>query len=208
MDINIAIKRMPPLQEPPEKIDRHQPLNALNQGVNDLADGDVSDEKPWLLEPHLKTVNTMEDYLSIKKVEAKIALELAKIEFAAFRKDLEKVKPELASKHFGFSISEEGSFTILDPRNNLSEAETDWLTEQLGQYRCLKGHLVSLLKISTTLAKYDKDNLGARYHLESGKLAKITDFGSVLSSENMAQAWTHQIEQRADRKVPFISEKI
>lgn len=171
------------------------------------SEGVVDEEKPWLAEPNLKAIKSMGEYLSFKKVEANIALELAKFAYISFKNEIYNLRPELASKDFSFSLDATGNIRIIDTHGTLSNEEKTWLRARL-DHRGLKGHLTDHLKTSELLAKYEKTGFGAGYKLENMELARIIDYGKILESDDMEQTWKNQIAERAEKRTPFISERI
>jgi len=208
MDINLLSNGSLLRPTDKEKVGLYQPSDAREQGAGIVAHMTINDDKPWLSEPNLKDVETMEDYLSIKKTEATISLKLAKDDYLRFREELAKTHPDLASKSFGFTVDAAGNFTILTPQNNLSQSEKSWLTEQLSQYRGLKVNLMAHVEASSLLAKHDKTGLLSRYQLDSDDIAHMIDYGAILRSDDIFRSLTEQIQERAPRKIPSISEKV
>ena len=167
----------------------------------------VKNEQPWLAEPNLKNITSMADYLSVKRIDAAISLELSKVAYTSFKNEIYNLRPELASKDFSFSLDAAGNIRIIDPHGSLSSEEKTWLTERL-DHRGLKDHLTDHSKTSELLAKYDKTGFSAGYKLEKPDLAHIIDYGKILESDDMEQTWKNQISERAEKRIPFISERI
>lgn len=207
MDIDLLSRG--PLLRPTdkEKAGLHQSLETRPPEPA-VVEKEIKDDKPWLSEPNLENVESMEVYLSIKKIDAAVALEVAKSLYQDFREQLSEINPELASKHFGFTVDASGSFRILDPHNNLTQSEKVWLTEQLGELRGFKENLMAHMEASTLLAKHDKAGFLSRYQLDNGKMDHLIDYSAVLTSEDMERAFNEQIQYRAMRKTPFITETV
>ncbi|TDV55879.1 hypothetical protein EC919_103426 [Pseudomonas graminis] len=169
--------------------------------------GVVDEERPWLAEPNLKAIKSMGEYLSFKKMEANIALELAKVAYTSFKNEIYNSRPELAAKDFSFSLDATGNIRIIDTHGTLSNEEKTWLIERI-DHRGLKDHLTDHLKTSELLAKYEKTGFSAGYKLENMDLARIIDYGKLLESDDMEQTWKNQISVRAEKRTPFISVRI
>ncbi|QSB21218.1 hypothetical protein JN403_10455 [Pseudomonas sp. 15A4] len=167
----------------------------------------VEDEQPWLAEPNMKNITSMADYLSLKRIDAAISLELANLTYTSFKNELYNLRPELASKNFSVGVDSSGNVRILDPQESLSAEERIWLTEQL-EHRGIKDHLVDHSSAMSALAKYDKTGFNARYKLEAADIARIVDYGKILESDDMEQTWKNQISERAEKRTPYISVRI
>ena len=167
----------------------------------------VEEEQPWLAEPNMKGIKSMAAYLSVKQVEASIALELAKVAYTSFKNEVYNLRPELASRNFSIGVDGNGNIQILDPRETLSTEERMWLTERL-DHRGLKGHLADHSSAMLALAKHDKTSFSGRYVLEAASLARIIDYAKILESDDMEQSWKNQITEGAVKKAPFISEHV
>jgi len=208
MDITLRVSGPPLRLNDREAVGLHQPSPTLDQESGIVTGMTTIDEKPWLSEPNLKNVETMDDYLLIKRTEAKLSLELAKIHYEAFRERLSKTHPELASKHFGFTVDASGNFTIVDPKNSLSQSEKAWLAKQLSEYRGLKENLMAHAEAATAVAKYDTTGILSRYQLANDEIGKLIDYGAVVKSDYMERAFEEQVQNGATCKIPFISENV
>ena len=56
---------------------------------------------------------------------------LAKIDTARFNSSLALFDPALASKDFGYTLGPDSRLQVLDPQNNLTPKEKEWLTDAL-----------------------------------------------------------------------------
>jgi hypothetical protein len=203
MDIQDLIKS-PVVTQNKTYAQQRQVSGSPDKEIGVASGGVVDDEKPWLAEPNLKAIKSMGEYLSFKKVEANIALELAKVAYTSFKNEIYNLRPELASKNFSFSLDATGNIRIIDTHGTLSNEEKTWLTDRF-DHRGLKSHLTDHFKTSELLAKYDKTGFSAGYKLENMDLARITDYGKILESDDMEQTWKNQISKRAEKRTPFIS---
>lgn len=178
-------------------------------GSLDVSQGPVAveDEQPWLAEPNMKNITSMADYLTLKRVDAAISLELANLAYTSFKNELYNLRPELASKNFSFGFDSSGNIQILDPQESLSTEERIWLTEQL-KHRGIEDHLVDHSSAMLALAKYDKTGFNTLYKLEAADIARIVDYGKILESDDMEQTWKKQIDEGAERKPSLISEHV
>src|ERR1700712_4115107 len=94
-------------------------------------------EKPWLTEPGLECIDTMDEYISFKQMDAHISLGIMKAHHDAFIDKLRSTHPELANKSFSFTINDQGDFEIVDPENNLSSNDVEYLTQHNSPSKCV-----------------------------------------------------------------------
>lgn len=173
-------------------------------------DGEINallSEKPWLTEPGLECIDSMEEYISFKKMSAHISLEIMKTHYEGFIDKLRITHPELANKNFSFTINSQGSLEVLDPENTLSSEDRDYLAEQFNLNEGLTANAVSLQEIAKTLIQYgsNREN-GTHSELSNNGHARL-DFLKLLKSEDANKTFQEQILVRSGPRSSRISEQ-
>nr|WP_314575154.1 hypothetical protein [uncultured Pseudomonas sp.] len=173
-------------------------------------DGEINTllgEKPWLTEPGLECIDSVEEYISFKKMDAHISLGIMKIHYEAFIDRLSNTHPELANKNFSFTINDQGALEVLDPDNVLSSEERSYLKEQLNLHEGLTANAVSLQEIAKTLIQYGANRENGTYSKLSNNSHVRLDFLKLLKSEDANKALQEQISVRSGPRSSRISEQ-
>ena len=159
-------------------------------------DGEINallGKKPWLTEPGLECIDSMEEYISFKKVDAHITLEIMKTHYEAFIDKLRNTRPELVNKNFSFTINDQGGLEVLDPDNVLSSEERSYLTEQLNLHEGLTANAASLQEIAKTLLQYGSNRENGTHSKLSNSGHVRLDFLKLLKSEDANKTLQEQI---------------
>ncbi|MFY1664698.1 hypothetical protein [Pseudomonas sp. Pseu.R1] len=164
----------------------------------------ASAETPWLTEPGLECIDSMEEYISVKKTLACISLEIMKSQYESFIDKLRAERPELANKSFSFTINSQGNFEVSDPQGVLNSEEIECLTQQLNAHDGLKTQAMAISYIAKTLVKYDLSNPA---QAPDGSIPPRLDFQKILKSEDSYMNFHHQLFTPTALEVSRIFEK-
>ncbi|RMT81998.1 hypothetical protein [Pseudomonas viridiflava] len=159
-------------------------------------------KEPWLAEPASEMFNNHEHYVAYKKIFSAMELDLMRITYDAYRKELADTHPEIASKNFSFTLDEDASLKIIDYDNNLTETEKAILTESINKFQELKSMAQTNAKTIMDLVDHDHDNFGRRYNLNIDNFHRVIDYAKLIntSAKQMEHEWVQQIQSNAETK--------
>ncbi|WP_241000193.1 hypothetical protein [Pseudomonas viridiflava] len=158
-------------------------------------------KEPWLSEPVNPLVTNREQYVAEEKLFNAMNLDLMRITYDAYRKELADTYPELATKKFGFTLDEDASLKIIDHDNSLTEADRAVLTESINNFRELKSMVQANAKMLMKLVDHDHETFGSRYDLNIGNFHHVVDYGKIINAgaHHMENEWIRQIESNAEK---------
>ena len=175
----------------------------------DTVDTSVTKEKPfyedqkepWLSEPVNPLVTNREQYVAEEKLFNAMNLDLMRITYDAYRKELADTYPELATKKFGFTLDEDASLKIIDHDNSLTEADRAVLTESINNFQELKSMVQAYAKMLMKLVDHDHETFGSRYDLNIENFHSIIDYDKILAVgiNQMKNEWERQVQSHAEK---------
>ncbi|MBD8199777.1 hypothetical protein IFU09_00610 [Pseudomonas viridiflava] len=158
-------------------------------------------KEPWLSEPVNPLVTNREQYVAEEKLFNAMNLDLMRITYDAYRKELADTYPELATKKFGFTLDEDASLKIIDHDNSLTEADRAVLTESINNFQELKSMVQANAKMLMKLVDHDHKTFGSRYDFNIGNFHRVVDYGKIINAgtHHMENEWIRQIESNAEK---------
>lgn len=124
-------------------------------------------------------------------------------DFHDFKQQLSYLNPELAKKHYGFTLGFDEHIKVTDPDGVLTPAEHTYLTEELNKRQPLKDALVNNAKSIMTLLDHYPEKFGTEHTLNLESFSKVIDYGQVFSRNtigNFMDTIIYQIERNAPRR--------
>ncbi|MEE4082871.1 hypothetical protein [Pseudomonas viridiflava] len=158
-------------------------------------------KEPWLSEPVNPLVTNREQYVAEEKLFNAMNLDLMRITYDAYRKELADTYPELATKKFGFTLDEDASLKIIDHDNSLTEADRAVLTESINNFQELKSLVQANAKMLMKLVDHDHETFGSRYDLNIENFHSIIDYDKILAVgiNQMKNEWERQVQSHAEK---------
>ncbi|MBA1232122.1 hypothetical protein G7013_20965 [Pseudomonas viridiflava] len=123
--------------------------------------------------------------------------------FHGHKQQLSYLNPELAKKHYGFTLGFDEQIKVTDPDGVLTPAEHTYLTEELNKLQSLKDNLMTNAKSIMTLLDHDSKKFGTEHTLNLEGFRKVIDYGQVFSRNtigNFMDTIIYQIERNAPKR--------
>jgi hypothetical protein len=124
-------------------------VTPISEPKDDLTDNLVS-SKSEKLPTVTPVLISPED--CFRRMAAAMELMFTEIETKKFNQALCSFNPNLANKDFGYTLGPDDTLQVLDPKNNLTPREKEWLTEALnGQEELvtsIRGHVKLIHKLA------------------------------------------------------------
>ena len=130
--------------------------------------------------------------------------ERAKHLYADFKQQLEKAIPELVGKEFGFSVQQNGNFTIINNHGDLSEPEQKQLTEFINNFSgasALSAQSLKFAKASFELLEADRGYRNAsseigKFNLTVANFSDFIDLSEIFGRAPNANWATVDLENQ------------
>jgi hypothetical protein len=165
-------------------------------------------KEPWLTESGGIYDDNREQYIVLKKIIQEMNLSLMQFTYNSFMKTLADTHPEIASKKFGFTLSEDATLKIIDYENSLTDNEKNVLAESMRRFDQFELKLQMCAKGMMELVDHDQKTFGGRYQLDIRSFQDVIDFRKILSVgvKDMNNEWARQVGANAEaRDTAYIS---
>jgi hypothetical protein len=161
-------------------------------------------KEPWLTEPGYTDAQSREEYVALKKIDQYINLSLMQFAYDGFMKTLVDTHPDIASKKFGFTLSEDATLKIIDYENRLTEDDKTVLVESMRRFDNFELRLQVCAKGMMALVDHDHKTFGGRYMLDISNFQDVIDFRKILSvgAKAMNNEWAGQVSANAEARDP------
>lgn len=173
--------------ESSKKIDAGKPATEIE--VIQKGTGEVEhykyEEKPWQADKwYMENYDHDDDrkalYMAMQSLESESTLYTIKREFKEFSDYIRDVRPDIASKEFGFTLDENAKIKILNGRKQLSDADELWLTEEINRLDTLKKTMHAHSKTLMIFVDHC-ESFGGKYSLNRHNFQSTVDYGEILS---------------------------
>lgn len=173
-----------------KKIDVGKPANKVEvtPKKSEEAEHYKYEEKPWQANKWYMEDFDFDDqrkvfYMAMQRLESESALYTIKREFKEFSDYIRDVRPDIASKEFGFTLDENAKIKILNGRKQLSDAEELWLTEEINRLDELKKTMHAHSKTLMIFVDHC-ESFGGKYSLNRHNFQSTVDYGDILNIQS------------------------
>jgi hypothetical protein len=172
-------------------------------------------ESPWLAKTATGEIHPVHRRLSeeqitvlrdeyLEKLQKKAAEPLRKMfdSYCSFKEQLSYINPELAKKHFGFTLGFDQQIKVTDPDGILTPHEVSYLTEQLNNRSKLQDNVRAHARGLMELNDHDRKNFPDRRKINLENYSKIIDYGQLFSRNTIGsfiKVLSYQLERNAEK---------
>ncbi|MBX8521816.1 hypothetical protein K5D37_19295 [Pseudomonas cichorii] len=149
---------------------------------------------------------TKEIYLGSLESSAWINMTIQQSYYDSFRKELVELRPDLASKGFGYTLGDDAQIKIISYENSLNEDEIKWLTKTLNNIEDFKESVQSHARTLMKLVDYDTEKFGGKYILNLMNFQDTIDYGKIVAirKNDLSEEWIRQIHENAEKREPSL----
>jgi hypothetical protein len=158
-------------------------------------------EEPWLTDAAYKDLPDPEIYYrAFEHSAVQIDLFLMRLSYERFMGDFSQSHPDIASKHFGFTLGDDAALKIIDYDNSLTEDERNTLVAAFNDFG-LTSQLQGMARKLMEFVDHDQCHLNGRYQLDLSNFQYTIDFGRILACDfkEIGHEWKRQIEANAEK---------
>jgi hypothetical protein len=122
--------------------------------------------------------------------------------YCSFKEQLSYINPELAKKHFGFTLGFDQQIKVTDPDGILTPHEVSYLTEQLNNRSKLQDNVRAHARGLMELNDHDRKNFPDRRKINLENYSKIIDYGQLFSRNTIGsfiKVLSYQLERNAEK---------
>ena len=175
----------------------------------------TSKESPWLPKTSTGEVHPAYRNLSEQALENRKAYYLKELHekadehlrhmfdsFTGFKDQLSYINPELAKKHFGFTMGFDQQIKVTDPDGVLTPNEKGYLTEQLNNRSKLQRNVCAHARLLMEFNDHDRKNFPDRHKINLENYSKIVDYGQLFTRNTIGgfnKTLNYQLERNAEK---------
>lgn len=176
----------------------------------------TKEEEPWkkLTEPESSgsgsIPTTRKEYVKEQYFRSDLVLKKQHRIFNGFMEELHFMDPDVAVKNWSYTLGPDGEVKVLDPKGNLTDAETDRLTAAMNKFKNFKSNIQDHAKIIMRMVDHDTETFGNKYDVSLLNFHKIIDYGTInFIKLERNEDWKDQIlSNREIFKNPLIDEHV
>ncbi|WP_122665413.1 hypothetical protein [Pseudomonas viridiflava] len=215
MNINNAIAATPvklPVSVPvPTKIEQEvkaaavKPERILTGAEKFAKEFYTKEEEPWKkmtnTDYSMRIPTNREEYVEGQYHKSFILLGKQHKIFNAFMEELHFMDPDVAVKNWSYTLGPDGEVKVLDPKGNLTEAETDRLTEAMNKFKEFKSNIQDHAKTIMRIVDHDTEKFGGKYDISLLNFHTIIDYGIMnFIKTDRNDDWESQIYKNAETR--------
>lgn len=124
--------------------------------------------------------------------------------YTQFMEDLHFMDPDVAQKNWSYTLGPNGEIKVLDPKGNLTDAETDRLTEALNTFKTpnlgsFKENIQINAKTIMRIVDHDTKTFEGKYKLDLLNFHENIDYGKINFLKNERNDdWRSQMLKAGD----------
>lgn len=142
---------------------------------------------------------TKEEYLEEQYSRSNLLLQKQHGIFNAFMEELHFMDPDVAVKNWSYTLGPDGEIKVLDPKGNLTDAETDRLTEAMNKFKRFKSNIQDHAKTVMRIVDHDTEKFGNKYDINLLNFHKIIDYGIInFIKTKRNEDWENQVYKNAE----------
>lgn len=118
-----------------------------------------------------------------------------------FRQQLPFLNPELANKHFGFTLGPDQRIQVTDPDGVLTPAEMSYLSEKLNALESLQQAVREHARTVLELVDHLTEKFAGGYQIDLSNYHRIIDYGQIFTRNtigNFMDTWAWQVMRHAE----------
>lgn len=135
-DVSLPQTTLQPIHGEDKAIERKSPLPVTSENLPEISRKQIEDKGETGATIPLRRAHPDREVES-RRISLYLDAALVKIDTARFNSSLTLFDPALANKDFGYTLGPDSRLQVLDPQNNLTPKEKEWLTDALNAQRKL-----------------------------------------------------------------------